>query len=729
MSAPSILYPTELSFLNAGSQQSVVELLATRDRAFCRRVVVCPPGPEYVAELERLGVTVYVAGTHGHHWRFSPKRPFGTLADLLAATRAIASLIEKENVQLIHANSLVAGIAAAAAKRRHPSLRLVLHERGLIYRAHTRFLFRRVARRVDRFVATTETGRRQLAAWGAPAEKIAVIPNGTRFRPVPRARNGTPVVGLVANFVRVKRHELFLDVLARLGENVRGVIVGGVMPILDGAPYEREVRARAAALGLDERVRFTGPRDDVAEQMAAMDVLLCTSSHESFGRVLVEAMAVGTPVVAAPVGGIPDVIDHGRTGLLAPDAEGLAAAVQRVLEDPALAARLAAAAQEEVRRRFDAAAVTRRIEDLYRELLGGAPASSPAAVAASRAATPGRRDAARAAGKTPALLRPLRRAAAFLLRRMLRGPLRAPVERVAIALGHRFPHRLPGRGVIAEELMRVHAGQSVEARLFDGARLLVPATREAFVPFLTGRCFAEDEGLTRLLLRSLGDGEVFFDVGANVGYYSILAAGRGARVHAFDAQPALVELLRRSVERNGYGGRVTVNHAAVCERHGEEVALFLPAERETLLGVPSLQQHEWLRGGTRVRVPALSLDGYARERGVARVDVVKMDVEGAEEGVVRGMGELLERSRPRLIVAEVWPEALRFDSIEAGRPMRAAGVARFEAVARLLRGLGYEAYWIGGDGTLGERCTVDAVRDMRAAANVAFACDPIIRRA
>jgi glycosyltransferase involved in cell wall biosynthesis len=369
MTAPSILYPTELSFLRAGSQVSILELLATRDRAFCRRIVVCPPGAEYVAELERIGVTVHVAGTHPHSWRFSPARPLGTLRDVRVAMQAVDALIERENVRLIHASSLVAGIAAAAAKRRHPSLRIVLHERGLSYRAHTRFLFRRVSRWVDRFVATTETGRRQLVAWGAPPEKIVVIPNGTRFRPVARDRRGTRVVGLVANFVRVKRHELFLDVIARLGDDVRGVIVGGVMPILDGAAYEREVHARVAALGLGDRIRFTGPRDDVPALMAGMDVLLCTSSHESFGRVLIEAMAVGTPVVATPAGGIPDVIDDGRTGLLAHDADGLASAVQRLLDDPSLAARLAAAAQEEVRQRFDAAAVTRRIEDLYRELL------------------------------------------------------------------------------------------------------------------------------------------------------------------------------------------------------------------------------------------------------------------------------------------------------------------------------------------------------------------------
>ena len=323
----------------------------------------------------------------------------------------------------------------------------------------------------------------------------------------------------------------------------------------------------------------------------------------------------------------------------------------------------------------------------------------------------------------------LRRAAASMLRHVLRGPLHAPAERVLLGLGHRFPDHLPGRGVIAEELMRVHAGGSVEARLFDGSRLFVPATREAFRCFVHGRCFQEDEALTRLLLRSLGQDDVFFDVGANLGYYTILAAGRGARVHAFEAQEALVAHLRRSVERNGYRERVAVTHAAVAGCHGGEVELFLPAERETLLGVASLQQHEWLRDGTRVRVPAVSLDGYVRERGIARVDVVKIDVEGAEEGVVRGMGAVLERCRPRLIVAEAWPETLRFDSIEAGRPLPAGGAARFEVVDEVLRGFGYEAHWIAPQGGVGERCTRADVRNTNGVTNVAFVCAPIIRRA
>ncbi|HUR81201.1 MAG TPA: glycosyltransferase family 4 protein [Thermoanaerobaculia bacterium] len=372
---PSILYPTELSFLRAGSQESLQELLATRDLTFCRRIVVCPPGDDYVDALARIGVRAYVAGAHPRQWRFSASRPLAALRDIAGAVRVTRRVVERENVRLIHVNSLIAAIAAVAAKRRRPSLRIVLHERGLAYRAHTRWLFRRVTRAVDRVIATTETGRRLLESWGVAPEKIAIIPNGTDFhhRASHASRDGgARVIGMVANFVRVKRHELFLDVLARLladGENVRGVIAGGVLPIHDGAAYEAEVRAYAEKLGLKDRLLFTGFCDDVPALMAGMDVVMCTSRHESFCRVIIEAMAVGTPVVATAVGGVVDVIDDGRTGLLAHDADGLVSAVKRVLHEEGLAQRLREAALEEVRTRFDAARVTRRIEDLYRELL------------------------------------------------------------------------------------------------------------------------------------------------------------------------------------------------------------------------------------------------------------------------------------------------------------------------------------------------------------------------
>jgi glycosyltransferase involved in cell wall biosynthesis len=238
-----------------------------------------------------------------------------------------------------------------------------------------------VAGVMDRVLTTTEFGRRQLLVYGVAAAKILVIPNGTDFhrqepatsRASVRASLGVPsgarMVGMVANMAPVKRHALFIDMLSRM-PGVYGVIAGGVLPLWDGEAYERQLRARVDALGLRDRVLFAGMRDDVPDVMRAMDVLVCPSQHESFGRVLIEAMAVGTPVVATTAGAIPDVVENGRTGILAADdAQELANAVARLLDDPREVERLTTAAREEVERRFDVRDVTRRIEDVYRELL------------------------------------------------------------------------------------------------------------------------------------------------------------------------------------------------------------------------------------------------------------------------------------------------------------------------------------------------------------------------
>ena len=308
----------------------------------------------------------------------------------------------------------------------------------------------------------------------------------------------------------------------------------------------------------------------------------------------------------------------------------------------------------------------------------------------------------------------LRRSAQPALRALLRGPLRRPLESFLVMLGHRFPHRLPGRGLIAEELLRLYAGTAVVARLWDGSRLAVPATREAFFHYVHGRAFREDEGLTRLLASEVREGDVFVDVGANVGYYSVLAAHAGARVHAFEAQRALIEYLIRSAALNGYEERIAVTHAALSDREDGFDDFFLTAD-PALLGVPSLLPHDWLRGGTVERVPVTTLDAYAQRHDVVRIDVIKLDVEGAESLVLRGMRAVLERCRPRLVALEAWPETITFDSVTPGVAHRAHGAARFAECRAILAESGYAPHGIARDGTL-----VPMPAVVTGVANVAF---------
>jgi glycosyltransferase involved in cell wall biosynthesis len=127
----------------------------------------------------------------------------------------------------------------------------------------------------------------------------------------------------------------------------------------------------AQTLGIAPRVRFAGFRRDIPAVLQAMDVAVLPSRFEGMGRAVIEAQAAGCPVVASRVGGIPDVIEHERTGLLVPpgDAAALAQAVERLHRDGALRERLRRAAQQAVDERFDAKTMVRQIIDVYDALL------------------------------------------------------------------------------------------------------------------------------------------------------------------------------------------------------------------------------------------------------------------------------------------------------------------------------------------------------------------------
>ena len=148
------------------------------------------------------------------------------------------------------------------------------------------------------------------------------------------------MLAFAGRITRQKALGVALDALGR----VDGVslLVAGDGPDLD------EVRREATARGLDGRVRFVGPlgRDDVLALFRAADASLLSSSWENFPHTVVEALAVGTPVVATEVGGVPELVRNGANGLLVPagDADALADAIRRLVAEPGLRERLAEAA-------------------------------------------------------------------------------------------------------------------------------------------------------------------------------------------------------------------------------------------------------------------------------------------------------------------------------------------------------------------------------------------------
>ena len=157
-----------------------------------------------------------------------------------------------------------------------------------------------------------------------------------------------PLIGMAGRLQRWKGMHLFIAAIARVRESrpdVRAVIVGGVHET--EPQYDAELRAQVHTLGLDRAVTFAGFQPNVAEWMQAMDVFVHASDREPFGIVVVEAMALGKPVVAGADGGPAEIITDGENGLLVPygDTGSLAHAILRYLDDHAFATRVGAAAR------------------------------------------------------------------------------------------------------------------------------------------------------------------------------------------------------------------------------------------------------------------------------------------------------------------------------------------------------------------------------------------------
>jgi len=176
---------------------------------------------------------------------------------------------------------------------------------------------------------------------------------------------GTPaVVGYVGRIAREKGWPIILDIAEELrSEPIQWLICG------DG--NERDLfEKEAARRGLTGRMTVTGyvPNEDVAAVMGVMDLLLMAPLHEEFGSVMLEAMAVGLPIVAVGVGGVADVLDHGELGWLVPERtpRAFADGIRSALADPEARSVIAERAAKAVRQRYDVTEVAARVADLYR---------------------------------------------------------------------------------------------------------------------------------------------------------------------------------------------------------------------------------------------------------------------------------------------------------------------------------------------------------------------------
>jgi glycosyltransferase involved in cell wall biosynthesis len=193
-----------------------------------------------------------------------------------------------------------------------------------------RVFARQACPRATRLIPVSAFGREALIREGIPADRIVPVLNGipldryrrsasTLMRDQLKIRPGEPVIGLAGRITPWKGQDLFLRIASEwAGQNRPGrfVIIGRAFN--EDAPFEAALREFIRAEKLEARVQFVAFQNDIAAALSQLDVLLhCSTKPEPFGRVIIEAMAVGTPVIAARGGGVPEIITAGVDGGLA----------------------------------------------------------------------------------------------------------------------------------------------------------------------------------------------------------------------------------------------------------------------------------------------------------------------------------------------------------------------------------------------------------------------------
>ena len=352
---------------NGGAQEHLYSLLSRLDRCRYEPTVISLSHGSAQRKIASLGIPVHVIDE----------------PDDAIATGVVATLLADIRPEVVHNHmyraELVgtrAAIALAEAGRPRPYVVGTVHS-SRVRSPEDREVLRLLTPRMDHLVVVSRAIEQKIAEERPSDIPVSLIYNGVdlvRYDHTDpcctlREEYGLPdavqIVGVVARLEHEKGHPTLLEAWPRV---VRRVPNARLLVVGEGSRRE-ELEAQAAALGITDWVVFTSRRDDVPAVTAALDVAVLPSYREAQGLTILEAMALSRPVIASAVGGIPEMIEDGRTGLLVPphDPEALAAAIIRLLTDHAYADMLAHGGHDLVHERFCVELMVAAIEEIYDE--------------------------------------------------------------------------------------------------------------------------------------------------------------------------------------------------------------------------------------------------------------------------------------------------------------------------------------------------------------------------
>jgi glycosyltransferase involved in cell wall biosynthesis len=353
-----------------GGEQQTLWLCQGLQRRGHRIVLACPPGSPLMDRARQAGLFVCPVKMRGE-WD-------------LWAVRELMGIVNRHGIEMVHCHTAHA------------------HTLGLLAAQFSSVSYRFLTRRVDfhigrhplnrwkygpaltAILAISEGIRRVLMEDGIAPQRVITVPSGIDLEQIRevgdpsvlRREFGIPpgalVVGIVAALAPHKDHRTFLEAAAKVKKThpaVRFLIVGE-------GELESQLKNLCRTLGLSHEVIFTGFREDAIDLIGLFDIFVLSSYLEGMGTSLLDAMALGKPVVATRIGGIPEVVLEGRNGFLVPTEQPaeLAQAIERLGNDPELRHKMGAFGREHVRS-FNVERTIERTEQVYARCARGSAAS------------------------------------------------------------------------------------------------------------------------------------------------------------------------------------------------------------------------------------------------------------------------------------------------------------------------------------------------------------------
>jgi L-malate glycosyltransferase len=353
-----------------GTETQAVELAWRLTSAHCRVTVAALQDGPLRKPLEEAGIRIV---------DFPKKGGFISVRGLVQFLRLLR-FIHKEKFDVVHSHDLWANLIAVPAAKFARAPIVLSSQRDLAHLYWYTPFRKKVIGRIHRWatgVIVNSTAVRELVQkeFHVPAHRVHLIRNGVAFERFaslranrrkffPSVDEEAKLIVTVANMhTAVKGHYELIEAARRL----KSVYPVAKFVFIGDGDERLNLEERVRSSGVQDSIMFLGRRTDIPELLACCDIFVLPSHAEGLPNSLLEAMVVGLPAVATAVGGVPEVIEDGVDGLLVPprDAASLATAILRVLRDPELATRLAAAGRERARLEFGFDRVVAELRSVY----------------------------------------------------------------------------------------------------------------------------------------------------------------------------------------------------------------------------------------------------------------------------------------------------------------------------------------------------------------------------